>query len=209
MRVGKISMRVGVNEMPRRRSDGENQPMRDILAALLTPTLALHWQMRRHHTCEDIIEIHMCLGLACRQVLQNPPAFFTCRGQLVLNELLKCRHTFGGSLSDREKTQSSRLIFLRTGCYRTNYHREALQASMPSKMASKANSNVKRSSAPVWVDCDAGSDDALGIAWLITSPEEHLISLFARHITSTKPLQAYFWLLGQTLWEYHLYEETR
>lgn len=124
----------------------------------------------------------MCLRLACRQVLQRPTAFVTSRGQLVLTELLNYRHTCADSLSDRKKAERS--TFLRTGCHTTFQHCEALHASMTPTTTSKANSDFNRSSAPVWIDCDAGSDDALGIACLLVSPQKHSLVPMQQHIIS-------------------------
>ena len=131
--------------------------------------------MRCEHTNRrNINESHMCIGIACRHVWRKPTAIFTSSGQLCLAELLNCRHNFGHSLCDRKKEQSPSSACLRSGCHRTNHHCKAVHASMQLMTASQANPNVKRSSAPVWIDCDAGADDALGIAWLLASPEEHM-----------------------------------
>ena len=144
----------------------------------------------------------MC-GLACRQVLQRPSALFAATGQVSLTELRNCRYRLGETLSDRKKAQSPTSLFASTGCISSTYRLEALHASVQRIMAGKAKSDLKLSSAPVWIDCDAGSDDALGIAPLPAPPEEQL---YPKH---TMPLQAFFWLLSQTLWGYHLYGGTR
>lgn len=140
---------------------------------------ALNGAEQRRNTNES----HMCLVLAWRQVVQRPTAFFRSRGQHPLTELLSCRHASEDSLSDRKRIQSPNLSFLRTGFHKTYVHCEALHASMQPMTASKANSNFKSSSAPVWIDCDSGSDDALGIACLLASPEEHVDKpILAHHV---------------------------
>lgn len=116
----------------------------------------------------------MCAGLACWQVLQRPTALFRAKGQDSLAELLNCRYSLGETLSDRKKAQSPTFLFASIGCLSSTYHCEALHASMQPMLAGKANSDLKLSSAPVWIDCDAGSDDALGIAPLPAPPEEQL-----------------------------------
>ena len=119
-------------------------------------------------------ESHMCIGIACRHVSRTQTAIFTSNGQVCLAELLNCRHKFRHTLCDRKKKQNPVSACLRTGCHRTYHHCEALQACMHPVTASKANSNSKQPSSAVWIDCDAGSDDALGTAWLLASPEEHM-----------------------------------
>lgn len=145
----------------------------------------------------------MCAGLAYRQVLQRPSAFFTATGQ-VSAELRNCRYPLGQSLSDWKKAQSPTDLFASTGFLSSTYRFEALHPSVQLIMAGKAD--LKLSSAPVWIDCDAGSDDALGIATLPAPLEFKLDQCIPKH---TMPLQAFFWLLDQTLWGYHLYGGTR
>lgn len=128
--------------------------------------------------------VRMCAGLACRQVLQRPTAFITATSHGSLAELLNCRYPLRESLSDWKKAQCPSFLSSNTGCLSSTYHCEALHASMQPIMAGNADCDLKLLSAPVWIDCDAGSDDALGIAHLLAPPEEKLYQVKAQYASA-------------------------
>lgn len=105
----------------------------------------------------------MCVGLAYRQALQRPNVFFRCSGQVPLVELLCIRYALKGDahVSTWRKVQITASTLLGTVYNRAICHSAALHANMH-PTASQGNTNAKGSFAPVWIDCDAGSDDALG-----------------------------------------------
>ncbi|KAL3158814.1 hypothetical protein ABBQ32_011540 [Trebouxia sp. C0010 RCD-2024] len=107
----------------------------------------------------------MCLGLAHRQTLQRRTVFISGGGQVSLAESLCCRYALNGGA--RLSTWTTKLhctasAFLGSICNRAICHTAALHASMHPEPA-QASSSAKGLFAPVWIDCDAGSDDALGI----------------------------------------------
>ncbi|KAL3135647.1 hypothetical protein ABBQ38_006128 [Trebouxia sp. C0009 RCD-2024] len=107
----------------------------------------------------------MCLGLAYRQTLQGRTVFISYSGRVSLAESLCYRYALNGgaNLSTwATKVHCGASALLGSVCNRAICHTAALHASMHPKPA-QANSSAKGLLAPVWIDCDAGSDDALGI----------------------------------------------
>lgn len=148
----------------------------------------------------------MCLGLAYRQTLQGRTVFISYSGRVSLAESLCYRYALNGgaNLSTwATKVHCGASALLGSVCNRAICHTAALHASMHPKPA-QANSSAKGLLAPVWIDCDAGSDDALGIWTWCAKP-----TVLTHAYMKAASLQVYLWLLAQTLWGSHRYEATR